>query len=335
MPGDVLMQDLVPPGTQAIMVPVGTVLTAEVIMKIRQAGLEALALECIANKKAALHEGINLKRFDPRAVLTATELAQMRAERLVDSAMGLRTVLYLLLGATTVMAVASRSPEFMFLMGLVYLGLVGAYTITAAIADGHKRNIISLKHQEQAEAEQKRKFLERVTQGDPEAVAEVVIEGVVGKNRMMSLEIEKGYIILHALTKDALEIAKRGGVQLEQRSASPRDPASVRSHRIATSNDVHELLSQTHEVLAGVFAFSPSTYTMALSLYDPFEDPIGHTHYLGCITSVVVDRYQFEAMAREGNMALLLGRDEAMHMEFERNGPFHEVAPAAYSLEAV
>lgn len=333
VPGDVLMQDLVPPGTQAIMVPVGTVLTAEIIMKIRQAGLEDLALECVANKKAALHAGINLKRFDPRAVLTATELAQMRAERLVDSAMGLRAMLYLLLGATTVFAVASRSPEFMLLTGLIYLGLVGAYAITAAIAEGHKRKIISLKRQEQAEADQKRKFLERVTQGDPEAVAEVVIEGVVGKNRMMSLEIEKGYIILHALTRDALDIAKRAEVELAMRPAESRDLASARSHRIATSNDVHELLCQACDILAGVFAFSPSTYTVALSLYDPFEDPTSRTHYLGCIASLVIDRYQFEAMAREGNPALLLGRDESLRMEFERNGPFLEVPPASYSVE--
>ena len=302
-------------------------------MNIRQAGLEDLALECVANKKTALHAGINLKRFDPRAVLTATELAQMRAERLVDSAHGLRTVLYLLLGSTTVFAVASRSPKFIFLTGVMYLGLVGAYAITAAVAVGHKRNIISLKRLEAAEAEQKRKFLERVTSGDPEAVAEVVMEGVVGKNRMLSMEIEKGYIVLHILVKDALEVARRAGVELEPRPSSLRDSNSVRSHRVATSNDVHEVLSAAHEILAGVFAFSPSTYTVALSLYDPFEDPTSRSHFLGCIASLVIDRYQFEAMAREGNMALLLGRDESLHLEFERNGPFREVEPSEYSLE--
>lgn len=327
------MQDLVPPGTQAIMVPVGTVLTAEVIMKIRQAGLEDLALECIANKKTALHAGINLKRFDPRAVLTATELAQMRAERLVDSAMGLRTVLYLLLAAATVFAVVSRSPQFMLLTGLMYLGLVGAYAITAAIATGHKRNIISLKRQEAAEADQKRKFLERVTQGDPEAVAEVVIEGVVGKNRMLSLEIERGYIVLHTIMRDSLEIAKRAGVELGSRPSSVRDSSSLRSHRIATTADVQDVIVGVHEILAGVFAFSPSTYTIALSLYDPFEDPISRSHFLGCIASLVIDRYQFEPMAREGNGALVLGRDESLQMEFERSGPFKEVAPATYTLE--
>jgi hypothetical protein len=328
------MQDIIPPGTNATFVPGGTVLTAEVIMKIRQAGLEDLALDCVANKKQALHAGINLKRFDPRAVLSATELAQMRAERLVESAGGLRLVLYLLLGSTTVFAVVTQSAQFMYLLGIVYLGLVFAYAATAAIAHGHKNQIIALKGQEHREAEQKRVFLDRVTQGDPEAVAEVVQEGVVGKDRVISLEIDRGYIVLHAILKDSLKVAAKAGVlDLAPRPPAVRDPAAVRSYRVAASNEVQSVLEGVAEILSGIFAFSPSTYAIALSMYDPFQDPNLRANYLGCIASVVIDRYQFEPMARDGALLVNLGRSEILHMGFERNGPFSEVEPAVYVAE--
>ncbi|MBM3274236.1 MAG: hypothetical protein FJZ00_03725, partial [Candidatus Sericytochromatia bacterium] len=267
------MQDLISPGTNASFVPGGTVLTAEVIMKIRQAGLENLALECVANRKQALHAGIHLKRFDPRAVLSATELAQMRAESLVESASGLRLVLYLLLGSTTVFAVVTQSSQFMYLLGIVYLGLVFAYAATAAIAHGHKVQIIALKGQEHREAEQKRQFLDRVTQGDPEAVAEVVQEGVVGKERVISLEIGRGHIILHAILKDSLKVAAKAGVlDLSPKPPAARDIAAVRSYRVAASHEVQNVLEGVGEILSGIFAFSPSTYAIALSIYDPFQD---------------------------------------------------------------
>ncbi|MBM3269578.1 MAG: hypothetical protein FJZ01_18265 [Candidatus Sericytochromatia bacterium] len=324
------MQDLVQPGTQAIFVPVGTILSAEVIMKIRQAGLEDLALECIANKKKALHAGINLKRFDPRAVLTATELAQMRAERLVDSAIGLRAVMWMLLLSATVFALVVRSPQFMMLTGLLYLGLVGAYAVTGAIAEGHKRQIIALKNQEHRDAEEKRSFLNRVTQGDPEAVAEVVQEGVVGKGRVLMLEIEHGFIVIHVVMRDSLEVAGRAGIELGPPPPG-RDLAATQSLRIATSDSVGEVLEAVAEILAGIFSFSPSTQVVAISLFDPFEEPRSRQKYLGCLAAATIDRYQFESLAKEGNPALALGRWEGLQLVFDRNGPFGEVPPASYA----
>lgn len=332
LPGEVLQRDLIQPNTQAIFVPGGTVLTAEVIMKIRQAGLEDLALECVATRKQAMHAGIILRRFAPSSVLSATEIAQMRAERLVESATGMRAVLYLLLVASLGFTIMTGAQNFIIVTAAIFGALVLSYVGTAGIAEGFKKEIIDLKVMERDELQEKRAFLARVTHGDEDAIAEVVTDGLVGKDRLLSLEIERGFVGIHSLLADSVDLARRKGVELTNRP-NLRDASHVQGHRLATTQEVTIILAYVHEVLTGIFAFSPSTKTVALSIFDPFEDPIGHTHFMSCIATLLVERFQFDEMTRGGESLASLGKQSGLEMTFERNGPFKEVVPVVYASE--
>ncbi|MBU6427838.1 MAG: hypothetical protein KGR26_02390 [Cyanobacteria bacterium REEB65] len=334
LPGEVLVSNLLHPATKAVFLPSGTVLNASIIEKIKNAGLGDQALRYVVSPKTAQDMGLELKRFAAKSAKAAADQARWRAHRLTNAATNLRKVFYMLLGVCAIFGTITLRLSFVYLAGAVFLGLLACYVVMNGISSRLQREIDDLRAKEIAERREKNEFLRRVAMGEEDAIAEVLTDGVLGKDRLLTLDIQGSSATLHAVLPDSLELARTMGRTIEARPTIA-DLKVTRSLRSALPPEVDLLLAQTAHVISGTFSFAPTISKLALSFFDPFEDPVTRTAYLGCITTILCDRLTYEMLGIGSDLSLNIRNLSELKLDYEPNKAFHELKPAVHESSHV
>ena len=326
LPGKVLAANLCAPGSSAILVARGTILTPEIVAKIRRAGLEEEAQKKLLNRRQASEIGVDVQRMDLSS-LRARDGARIAMQQMLESNSSLRAVLYLLLVASGLFAAVTAAPEFMWATSLAFGGIAATHVAPAAITASFKRQLEAIRKKEAAELEAKMAFARRIAEGDEEAIAKIVCDNVVVKDDLILLDVKRQTITLHALLPDSMALVSQAGISLQPPPAG-RDRQKTESLRSAEGVEIGLLLDALSELVSDLFSVSPSTNCVAVSVFDPFVTPEPRTLYLGCIGSLVLERADFGALTRDADLSLLIRTLPDLHLEYEEDGRFREQVPA-------
>ncbi len=326
LPGKVLSANLCAPGSGAVLVAQGTVLTPEIIGRIRRAGLEEEAQKKLLNRRQASEVGVDVQQTD-LASLRLRDRARMAMQRMLESNASLRTVLYLLLVASGLFAAVTEAPEFLWATVAAFSGIALTHVAPAVISASFKRQIEAIRKKEEADIAAKVAFAQRIAEGDEEAIAKIICDTVVVKDNLILLDVKGQTITLHSLMPDTMALVNQAGITL-QPAPPGRNRERSQSLRSAEGAEIGILLDALAELVSDLLSVSPSTTHVAVSVFDPFATPEPQTFYLGCIGSLVLERSDHDALTSDADLSLLIRTLPGLKLAYEENGRFREQVPA-------
>ncbi|MEB3236480.1 MAG: hypothetical protein VKO64_02495 [Candidatus Sericytochromatia bacterium] len=227
IPGDVLTNDLLAPDTGTVLVPAGTVLNHDAIIRIRSAGLERSTLRLVVAARNAVASGMNLKAFGGKPAGLASTIVQVRAKRIMSTTAGLRALLLLMVLTSAALSALTGLLSLAALSALAF-GVLSFVTLsTGSTAQTYTKHLKELRAAERATRLRQQNLEHRAQEGELVAIRELLAEQTLGPELNLALAVGKGWVVAHMLLPDArLLLSPAGlGFNLPAGQGQPPPPA--------------------------------------------------------------------------------------------------------------
>ncbi|MEB3297868.1 MAG: hypothetical protein VKO21_00085 [Candidatus Sericytochromatia bacterium] len=224
IPGDVLTKDLLAPDTGTVLVPAGTVLNHEAIIRIRAAGLERSTLRLVTAARQALASGMNLRAFGGQPASLASTLVQVKAKRIMATTAGLRALLLLMVIMGFVLAFLTNHAPLTMLSFVSFAVLSIVTLSTGSTAQTYTRHLKELRAIERASRIKQQNLERRAQEGEVAAIKELLAGQTLGDEHVLGLEAGKGWVVAHVLLPDARLLLSPAGLGFNVPAASVNPP---------------------------------------------------------------------------------------------------------------
>lgn len=236
IPGDVLTKDLLAPDTGTVLVPAGTVLNHDAIIRIRSAGLERATLRLVVAARNAVASGMNLKAFGGKPAGLASTIVQVRAKRIMSTTAGLRALLLLMVLTSAALAGLTGVLSLAMFSALAFSVLAFVTLSTGSAAHTYTKHLKELRAAERAARLRQQNLEHRAQEGEVMAIQELLAEQTLGPEHNLGLAVGKGWVVAHMLLPDArLLLSPAGlGFNLPAGPAQPVAAEAIQGEELAT-----------------------------------------------------------------------------------------------------